>query len=126
MIMKLEETGNLDVLIGRGRKPVGTETGEEVTTAMVERASSSIFSSASGRSVSRELEIPWSTVRKILRYILKWYPYKIHGMQTLKPQDQKTRLESACRFLVRMKVNDSWLGIAISGHKSLIPVFGIF
>ncbi|GFW98885.1 uncharacterized protein TNCV_4655121 [Trichonephila clavipes] len=28
-------------------------------------------------------------------------------MQTLKPQDQKTRFEFACRFLVRMKVDDA-------------------
>ncbi|GFT11833.1 uncharacterized protein TNCV_1923581 [Trichonephila clavipes] len=68
---------------------------------MVERASSSLFSSPSGRSVSCELEIPWSTVRKIHRYILKWYPYKINVMKKLKPQDQKTGLESACRFLER-------------------------
>ncbi|GFX17300.1 hypothetical protein TNCV_3553071 [Trichonephila clavipes] len=36
--MKFEETGNLGVLPGRGRKLVGTETVEEVTTAMVEKA----------------------------------------------------------------------------------------
>ncbi|GFS95298.1 hypothetical protein TNCV_2631121 [Trichonephila clavipes] len=47
MILKFEETGTLNVLPGRGRKPVGTETATEVTTAMVETASSSIYSSAS-------------------------------------------------------------------------------
>ncbi|GFW98884.1 hypothetical protein TNCV_4655111 [Trichonephila clavipes] len=40
--VKFEETGSLGVLPGRGRKPVGTETVEEVTTAMVERATSSL------------------------------------------------------------------------------------
>ncbi|GFX14932.1 hypothetical protein TNCV_1486731 [Trichonephila clavipes] len=60
MIMKFEETGDLGVLPGRRRKLVGTESVEEVTTAVVERASSSLCSSASGRSVSHELEIPWS------------------------------------------------------------------
>ncbi|GFU93186.1 hypothetical protein TNCV_3915551 [Trichonephila clavipes] len=49
------EAGDFDVLHGRGRKPVGTETVEEVTTAMVERVSSPIYSSARGRLVSREL-----------------------------------------------------------------------
>ncbi|GFV56749.1 uncharacterized protein TNCV_2539511 [Trichonephila clavipes] len=108
MIMKFEETGNLGVLPGRGRKSVGTETVEEVATAMVERASSSIYSTASGRSASHELEISWSTERKILRFILKWNPYKIHVMQTLKPQDKKARLEFACRFFARMEVDDAW------------------
>ncbi|GFT32039.1 hypothetical protein TNCV_3468721 [Trichonephila clavipes] len=38
MIIKFEETGNLSMLPGRGRKSVGTETGEEVAIAVVERA----------------------------------------------------------------------------------------
>ncbi|GFU70535.1 hypothetical protein TNCV_2511911 [Trichonephila clavipes] len=40
MIMKFEETGDFGVLPGRGLKPVGTETVEEVATAVVERTSS--------------------------------------------------------------------------------------
>ncbi|GFY15638.1 uncharacterized protein TNCV_1282861 [Trichonephila clavipes] len=107
MIIKFEENGNLCVLPGRGQKLVGTETVEEIITAMVERASSSIYSSASGHSVSYELEIAQSTVWKILRYILIWYPYKIHVMQTMKPQDQK-QLALARQFLERMEVGDAW------------------
>ncbi|GFT28089.1 hypothetical protein TNCV_644751 [Trichonephila clavipes] len=57
MIMNFEETGGLDVLSGRGRKPVVTETVEEVTTVVIERASSTIYFSASSLSVSRELEM---------------------------------------------------------------------
>ncbi|GFX42478.1 neutral ceramidase 2 [Trichonephila clavipes] len=60
MTMKFQATGDLGVLPGRGWKRFETETVEEVTTAVVERASSSIYSSASCRLVSRELEIPWS------------------------------------------------------------------
>ncbi|GFV19737.1 uncharacterized protein TNCV_479631 [Trichonephila clavipes] len=108
MIMKFEETGNLGVLPRRGRKPVGTETVEEVATAIVERTSSSIYSSTNGRSVSRELEIPCSTIRKILGCILKAYPYNIRLMQKLKPDDQETRLEFYCQFLARMEVDDTW------------------
>ncbi|GFV28493.1 zinc finger MYM-type protein 1 [Trichonephila clavipes] len=43
-----------------------------------------------------------------MRYILKWYPYKIHITQTLKPQDQKTRLEFPAQFLADMEVDDAW------------------
>ncbi|GFS62268.1 hypothetical protein TNCV_5031431 [Trichonephila clavipes] len=72
MKMKFEETGDLGVLLGRGWKPVGIETAEDVATTVVEKASSS----QSGRSGSCELQILWSKIRKILRYILKWYQYK--------------------------------------------------
>ncbi|GFS62199.1 hypothetical protein TNCV_477251 [Trichonephila clavipes] len=58
MIMKFQETGDLGVLPGRGWKPVGTES-IEVATTMIERASSSINSSISGRSVSRDV-VAWS------------------------------------------------------------------
>ncbi|GFY33988.1 uncharacterized protein TNCV_4596961 [Trichonephila clavipes] len=50
MIMKFEETGNLGVLPGKGRKLFGTETVEEVAAAVVERASSSIYFLASGHA----------------------------------------------------------------------------
>ncbi|PRD36425.1 UNVERIFIED_CONTAM: hypothetical protein NCL1_08763 [Trichonephila clavipes] len=46
MIMKFEGIGNLYVLPGRGRKSVETEIVEEVAIAVVERPSSSIYSSA--------------------------------------------------------------------------------
>ncbi|KFM69287.1 hypothetical protein X975_02108, partial [Stegodyphus mimosarum] len=59
MIMEFEETRDLGVLSGNGRKPVANETIEEIATAVVERASSSLYSSASARLVSRELVIPW-------------------------------------------------------------------
>ncbi|GFT81623.1 hypothetical protein TNCV_3674471 [Trichonephila clavipes] len=62
--MTFEDTRDLGVLSGRGPTPVGTKRVEEVATGMVERASTSIYPSASGLSVSRELEIPWFTVRK--------------------------------------------------------------
>ncbi|GFU19368.1 hypothetical protein TNCV_3032821 [Trichonephila clavipes] len=39
MIMKCEDTSDLGVLPGRRRKPVGTETFDEVAAAVVERAS---------------------------------------------------------------------------------------
>ncbi|GFY20684.1 hypothetical protein TNCV_1119181 [Trichonephila clavipes] len=75
------------MLLRRRWKPITTATVDKVATDMVKRASSSICSSATDRLVSRALEIPWSTVRKILRCNLKWYPYKIHVRQMLKPQD---------------------------------------
>ncbi|GFS55236.1 hypothetical protein TNCV_2789401 [Trichonephila clavipes] len=103
MITKFEETGELGELPRRGRKTVGTE---RVATAVVEKPFSSIYSSANGRSVLRELEISWSTLRKILRYVLKWYPYKIYAMKMPKPQNRKTRLEFTCQFLARMEVDE--------------------
>lgn len=65
-IMKFEETGELGVLLEKGQKLVANEIFKELATTVVERTSSCSYYSASARSVSCELVIPWSTVRKIL------------------------------------------------------------
>ncbi|GFX53687.1 hypothetical protein TNCV_1596331 [Trichonephila clavipes] len=64
IIMKFEETG--DLLPRGGWKQVRNETVEEVTTAVAERVSILIYSSAINQ-LSREFEIRWSVVRKTLR-----------------------------------------------------------
>ncbi|GBN13602.1 hypothetical protein AVEN_260752-1 [Araneus ventricosus] len=84
MITKFEDAGELGVLQGRLRKRLSNETAEEVALAVVEIASGSQYSSTSARAVSRHLSLPWSTVQNVLRYIVKWYPYKIHVVQALK------------------------------------------
>ena len=58
---------------------------DEVAVAVAHRAERAPNSATSARAVSRELGVPWSTVRKILRCILHWYPYKIQIVQKLNP-----------------------------------------
>ncbi|KAJ4431073.1 hypothetical protein ANN_19666 [Periplaneta americana] len=60
-------------------------------------------SGTSALAVSRELSTPWSTVRKVLRYIFHWYPYKIQAVQQLKPHDPQQCLDFALLFLERME-----------------------
>ncbi|GBN16768.1 hypothetical protein AVEN_156101-1 [Araneus ventricosus] len=69
MITKFEETGELGVLQGKGRKRLSNETAEEVPLAAVERAPGSQYSSKSARAVSRDLSLTKSTVRNVLRSI---------------------------------------------------------
>ncbi|PSN39284.1 hypothetical protein C0J52_14647 [Blattella germanica] len=70
MIRKFELTGDLGIAPGRGRRPVTPQIVEEVTVAMAENAGRNLRSSSSARAVSRQLNIPWSTVRKVLRTII--------------------------------------------------------
>ncbi|GBN09478.1 hypothetical protein AVEN_269293-1 [Araneus ventricosus] len=57
-ITKFEETGKLDVLLGRGRKRLSDETVEEVTFAVIERAPDSQFYSSTARTVSLDFSLP--------------------------------------------------------------------
>ena len=58
MIQKLEETRDLGVMRGKGRKQISNETLEEVALAVVERESGSQYSASSARAVSHDLSFP--------------------------------------------------------------------
>ncbi|GBM23347.1 hypothetical protein AVEN_97754-1 [Araneus ventricosus] len=87
MITKFQDPGELGVLPKRGRKRLTNETAEEVALTDVERALGSPYSSTSARAVSRDLSLPWSTVREVICFIIKWYSYKIHVAQSLNSAD---------------------------------------
>ncbi|GBM18396.1 hypothetical protein AVEN_72738-1 [Araneus ventricosus] len=54
------------------------------------------------------LNVPVSTVHKILRNILQCYPFKITHIQELVPADLPKREAFALQFLARMEVDSAW------------------
>ncbi|GBN15379.1 hypothetical protein AVEN_4675-1 [Araneus ventricosus] len=70
MIDKFEESGSFDVKCGRGRKAIASPSVEDVATVLHE-ASSSALGTCSARGISRTLDMPVNTVRKILINILQ-------------------------------------------------------
>ncbi|GBN41793.1 hypothetical protein AVEN_119726-1 [Araneus ventricosus] len=60
------------------------------------------------RRIFRTLDMPVSTVRKILRIILQVYPFKIAHIQELVPADLAKREAFALQFLARMEVDSAW------------------
>ncbi|GBL91711.1 hypothetical protein AVEN_210653-1 [Araneus ventricosus] len=107
MIDKFEESGSFDVKCGRGRKAIASTSVEDVATALQE-ASSSALGTCSARGISRTLDMPVSTVRKILRNILQCYLFKIKHVQELVPADLLKREAFALQFLARMEVDNAW------------------
>ncbi|GBM67478.1 hypothetical protein AVEN_18366-1 [Araneus ventricosus] len=99
-------SGSFDVKCGRGRKAIASTSVEDVATALQE-ASSSALGTCSERGITRTLDMPVSTVRKILRNTLQ-YPFKIRHVQELVPADLPKRESFAQQFLARMEVDNSW------------------
>ena len=92
---------------GRGRKSIAPTSVvvEDVAIALVKGTSSGVQTfSASG--IARCLDMPASTVHKIIRIILHRYPYKITHVQELLPTDLPRREAFALEFLVRMEVHN--------------------
>ncbi|GFY28708.1 DUF4817 domain-containing protein [Trichonephila clavipes] len=71
---KIREIRQLGVLPGRGRKRVNTAVVEDITTAVVEASSESLYGAVSVWTISRTLGMAYSTVRHIMRKILNFYP----------------------------------------------------
>ena len=80
------------------------EVVDKVAVAVADRAECAPNFATNARAVSCELGVLWSTVRKILRCILHWYPYNIQIVQQLKPHDPQQRLQ----FLARMEMDGMW------------------
>ncbi|GFY22565.1 uncharacterized protein TNCV_2178261 [Trichonephila clavipes] len=73
-----------------------------------EDKSSNVQASTSVRLVAEALDLPRSTVQKIMRNILRYYPYKLQLMQELLPHDFVTRHLFSLQFLARLEVDPEW------------------
>ncbi|GBM99708.1 hypothetical protein AVEN_104067-1 [Araneus ventricosus] len=107
-IDKFEKSGSFDVKCGRGRKANSSTSVQDVPTALQE-ASSSALGTCSAQGISRTSDMPVSTVRKILRNILRCYPLKITHVQELVPADLPKREVFVLQFLARMEMDNAWL-----------------
>ncbi|GFU18320.1 hypothetical protein TNCV_3742891 [Trichonephila clavipes] len=68
VLMREAETGSLNVRFGRGRKPVSTESNRESCTLGGRgQSASNVQASASVRLEAEALDLPRSTVQKIMR-----------------------------------------------------------
>ncbi|GBM15619.1 hypothetical protein AVEN_95253-1 [Araneus ventricosus] len=107
MIDKFEESGSIDMKCGRGRKSIASTSVEDVATALQEVLCSAL-GKCSARGISRTLDIPVSTVCKILRNILQCYPFKITHVQELVPANLPKQEALAQQFLAPMEVDNAW------------------
>ncbi|GFX56520.1 uncharacterized protein TNCV_74661 [Trichonephila clavipes] len=108
MVTKFEETGSLNVRSERGKKPISAEAIEKVALQVEEDKSSNVLASTSDRRVAEALDLPRSTVQKIMRNILRYYPYKLQFVQELLPHDFETRHLFSLQFLARLEVDPEW------------------
>ncbi|GFW10068.1 transposable element tc3 transposase [Trichonephila clavipes] len=108
MVTKFVETGSLDVRSARGKKPVSTEAIEKVALQVEEDKSFNVLASTSVRRPAEALDLPRSTVQKIMQNILRYYPYKLQFVQELLPHDFETRLLFTLQFLAHLEVDPEW------------------
>ncbi|XP_035226341.1 uncharacterized protein LOC118198705 [Stegodyphus dumicola] len=108
MIKKLEETGSLTIRAGRRRKPVCEDVITDEATAIGEVSQGTIAGTSSARGVARQLGMNYSTVCRVLRRVIGFYPYKIRRLPELKPSDYDKRVTFPLSFLARVEIDDAF------------------
>ncbi|GFX89156.1 uncharacterized protein TNCV_20521 [Trichonephila clavipes] len=89
LILELIESAEYQAMLGR--KPVSTEAIEKVALQVEYDKTSNLQASTSVRRVEEALNLPHSTVQKIMRNIPIYYPYKLQLVQELLPHDLETQ-----------------------------------
>ncbi|GFX66107.1 transposable element tc3 transposase [Trichonephila clavipes] len=90
------------------KKPVSEEAIEKVPLQVEEDKSSNVLASTSVHREEEALDLPRSTVQKIMQNILRYYPYKLQFVQELLPHDFETRHLFSLQFLAHLEVHPEW------------------
>ena len=70
------------------------------------------------RTAARELELPRSTVHKVLHKNLRLYAYKVQMLQALQPNDMPRRKEFAVNILQRISEDEAFLKRVCFSHEA--------
>ena len=80
---------------------------EDVALAFVDATSQSPHGVVSVPTVSRAIDMPYSTAWRVMRLIMGSFPYKINRLHELSVGDPVVRETCALQFLARMEVDDA-------------------
>ena len=112
------KTGSVLQRKGAGRPQISEET-ESVRVAHTRKPRKSI------RGASTQLQIRRSTIHKVFHRNLQLYAYKVHLLQTLKPEDKPRRKEFAVTMLDRLDSDPGFLKRVCFSDESTFHVFGL-
>jgi Helix-turn-helix domain (DUF4817) len=104
LITKFESTYSLFDAPRSGRPSISGDSVDEVS-GLLEQAHGRI----STTQISRQLNIPQSTVHKIVTQHLQMYPYKFHLVHQLSERDKVNRTEFCQKLLNQCAADVNWL-----------------
>ena len=115
---KFMETGSVLQRKGAGRPQISEEEIESVRVAY--RPTRSPRKSIHGAST--KLQIPRSTIHKVLHRNLQLYAYKVQLLLAFKPEDKPRRKEFAVTMLDRLDSDPGFLKCVCFSHESTFHV----
>lgn len=109
LIQKFERTGSVTDLPRSGRPRISDVQVAEVLHENQNIARGNPLAVSSANAISKRLQVPYTTVWKILRKILKMYPYKLKMLFELKEADLAIRYDFSLRVLAQIEIEPEWL-----------------
>ena len=109
LIEKFERTGSVLDAPREGRPDISTGLSSEIARTVEELSGKAPHGECSAREVSRIVDVPTTSVLRIMKNLLNLHPYKIKRVQELKDRDLPTRLKFAERCLELMDADPTWL-----------------
>lgn len=102
LVRKFEETGCTCDRPRSGRPSVPVEVVAEVHNTITAGPLHT------ARSVARSLDLPKTTVLRLLRSVLRMFPYRFQRVQMLQSGDEQLRVDFANFFLIRYDEDNRW------------------
>ena len=115
---KFMETGTVFDTRRSGQPRTSKENIERVRQAF------QLFSMKSIRTAARQLELPRSTVHKVLHKNLRLYVYKVQMLQALQPNDMPRRKEFAVNMLQQISEDEAFLKQVCFSDEATFHVSG--
>ena len=95
IVNRFLETGSVADRTRSGRPDPSEEMIEAVDKARERIQNCAALGNSSTRRISNEVDIPKTTVNRVLRKKMNLYPYKLHCGQTLSREQQERRVQFA-------------------------------
>ena len=115
---KFMETGTVFDTRRSGQPRTSEENIERVRQAFQRSPMKSI------RTAARQVELPHSTVHKVLHKNLRLYAYKVQMLQALQPNDMPRRKEFAVNMLQRISEDEAFLKRVCFSDEATFHVSG--
>lgn len=115
---KFKQTGSILDRPRSGRPRISDEKFRQI------KVKYQVSPKTSTREAAREIGISRETVRTVLRYRLRFYPYKIQLMHALKHGDQDKRRSYAAEMLNELDSDENFLKRIVYSDESLFHLSG--
>jgi len=109
LVKRFNKTGSVLDTKKTGRPSVPETNVAEILQMSNELTDENQLGISSSREVARRLDMPVSTVRKVMRKTLGLYPYHLKPVHQLLPQDFRARLDFGLQCAAQIDLYPGWL-----------------